>query len=156
VTVAFRPSEVPTATPLVLADAGRLSRLEEHEVARRRATGGTVIALDGPDQAPPSERTVDAHFPAERRALLLTAPVPVFAVVRTSPETVEVHLTTSWPERASRARLRLPVAALRGARQGAFRTSDGAEVKLRFGRAGEALTAELPAFSGYAVLTPET
>ena len=155
VTVAFRPSEVPGATPLVLADAEPLSRLEQHEVERRRAAGGVVIAFVGPDEVHHYERAVETHLPAERRAVHLSATVPVHAALRVSPEEVNLHLATAWPERATRARLRLPLLAVRGARRAIFRTADGAEARLRLSRADDSITVELPTFTGYAILTPE-
>jgi hypothetical protein len=155
VTVAFRPSAVPLGTPLLLADASPLSRLEDREVGKRRAAGSPVLAFPGPDQDPHYERAADAHVPAARRALVVSAPVPLLAALRTTAEAVDVHLATSWPERATRARVRLPLVTARGARKAIFRSSAGTEETVRLSRSGEAVTAELPAFTGYAVLSPE-
>jgi hypothetical protein len=155
-TVAFHPAEVPLSTPLLLADATPLSRLEQRELEKRRAGGGPVIGFDGPGEEARYERAAEAHFPAERRLVQVTAPVPVLATLRSWGEAVDVHLATAWPERATRPRLRLSVLAVRGARKGRFRSADGAEARVRFTRAGEAVTVELPTFTGYAVLSPET
>lgn len=156
VTLALRPSEVPPGTPLVLADATPLSRLERREVEKRRAAGGTILAFAGLGDEVSFGRAVDAVFPAGRRAVALSASVPVIAAVRAYDEAVDVHLATSWPERAARVRLRLPVVATRGARWARFRTSDGAETRVRFSSAGDRVVADLPTFTGYAVLSPET
>jgi hypothetical protein len=156
VTLTVRPSEVPLGTPLVLADAKDLSRLESREVEKRRAAGGTLLSFAGPGDEAPFERSVDALFPADRRAVTLTASVPVIAAVRAHGEAVDVHLATTWPDRASRVRLRIPVVATRGARKAHFRTSDGGETRVRFSSAGDWVVTELPSFTGYAVLTPET
>ncbi len=156
VTLALRPSEVPAGAPLVLADAQPLSRVESRELEKRRATGGVLLAFAGPGDEVSFGRSVDAILPAERRAVAFTASVPVIAAVRAHAGGVDVHLATAWPERAARVRLRLPVVATRGARRARFRMSDGAEARVRLDGAGDWVVTELPTFTGYAVLSPET
>jgi hypothetical protein len=156
VTLVLRPSEVPTGTPLVLADAKDLSRLEAREVEKRRAAGGTQLVFAGPGDEGSFGRSIDALFPAERRAVTVTASVPVIATVRAHGEAVDVHLATTWPDRATRVRLRVPVVATRGARKARFHGSDGTDTRVRFTSSGDWVVTELPSFTGYAVLTPET
>jgi hypothetical protein len=86
----------------------------------------------------------------------VSASGPFVAAIRSHGEAVDVHVATPWPDRASRARLRLPVAVTGGVRKARFFMSDGTEARLRFERSGEAsVMVELPTFTGYAVLTPE-
>ena len=156
VTLALRPSDPPPGTPLVLADAAALSRLEAREVEKRRAGGGTLLAFAGPGDEGHFSRVVDATFTPERRTVSITTAAPVVATLRGHGEAVDVHLATAWPERATRVRLRLPVGATRGARKARFRMSDGSEARLRLASAGDWVSADLPTFTGYAVLSPET
>jgi hypothetical protein len=156
VTVALRPSEAPTGTPLVLADAECLSRNEVREVEKRRAGGGTLLSFSGPGDEAHFSKAVDAQFPVERRAVALAEPAPVIASVRASGEAVDVHLATAWPERANRIRVRLPTVVTRGARRARFRMSDGTAARVRLVGNGRSVVAELPTFNGYAVLSPET
>ena len=156
VSLVLRPSEAPTATPLVLAEGQTLSRLETSEVEKRRSVGGPLLAFAGPGAEADFAKAVEAALPVERRAVTVTAQVPVFATIRTSGGAVDVHLATAWPERASRVRLRLSVVATRGARKARFRSSDGAEARVRLSADGGAVLADLPTFTGYAVLSPET
>jgi hypothetical protein len=156
VTLVLRPSEAAAGTPLVLAGSQPFSRLEAREVEKRGAAGGTQLTFAGPGDEPAFAKAVDALFPAERRGVSVTAPVPVIAAVRGYGDAVDIHLATAWPERATRVRLRLPVLATRGARRARFRTSDGAVVRVRFAGGGDRVVAELPTFTGYAVLSPET
>ena len=157
VTVVLRPSELPAGVPLVLADAEALSRLELREVEKRRSAGATLLGFAGPGDEAAFGKAIDALFPAERRALTVRAPGPLIAAVRSTPDAVEVHIATAWPERASRVTLRLPVTVVRGARKARFFMSDATEAKLRFSSAGDAaVQIELPTFTGYAVLRPES
>jgi hypothetical protein len=156
VTVTLRASEPPPGTPLVLADAAALSRLEAREVEKRQAASGALLAFAGPGDEAHFARLVDAIFTPERRMLSVAAPVPLVAALRAHGEAVDVHLATAWPERASRVRIRLPAEATRGARKAVFRMSDGTKTTLRLATAGDRVTADLPTFTGYAVLTPES
>jgi hypothetical protein len=156
VTVALRPSEAPAGTPLVLADTEFLSRTERREVEKRRAAGGPLLAFAGPGDEARFSKAIDAQFPPERRAVSLKEPAPLIVAVRASGDAVNVHLATAWPERAHRIRLRLPNVATRGARRARFRMSDGSVARLRLLGNGGSVVAELPTFSGYAVLSPET
>jgi len=156
VTVVLRPSELPAGVPLVLADAEALSRLETHEVEKRRLAGAAVLGFAGPGDEAAFAKAVDALFPPERRAITVSASGPFTAALRSHGDEVDVHVATAWPDRANRVKLRLPAALVRGARKARFAMSDGTEVRLRFDRSGEAaVTVELPTFTGYAVLSPE-
>ncbi len=156
VSLVLRPSEAPAGTPLVLADGESLSRLEARELEKRKAAGGVILPFAGPGDEAALAKLVDAALPPERRAVTVTAQVPLFAAIRTSRAAVDVHLATSWPERATGARLRLAVVATRGARRARFRSSDGAEARVRLNGASDFVLADLPTFTGYAVLSPET
>jgi hypothetical protein len=157
VTVTLRPSELAPGVPLVLAEAEALSRVEAHEVARRKAAGAPLLTFSGPGDEAAFAKAVDALLPAERRAVRVSGAAHLVTAIRAHKKVVDIHLAAAWPERVSKARLRLPVLVTRGARKGRFAMSDGTEVKLRFDRSGEAaVSVELPTFTGYAVLTPET
>jgi hypothetical protein len=157
VTVALRPSDLMAGVPLVLAEAESLSRIEAHEVARRKASGAPLLTFSGPGDEAAFSKAVDALFPPERRAVTLSGPAHLVTAIRAHQKVVDIHVAAPWPERVSKARLRLPVLVTRGARKGRFAMSDGTEVKLRFDRYGEAaVSVELPTFTGYAVLTPES
>ena len=154
VTVVLRPSELAAGIPLVLADAGSLSRLEAAEIAKRK--GAPLLTFAGPGDEANFAKAVDAQFPPERRALTVNSPGPLVAAVRSHAAGSDVHLATAWPDRARRVTLRLPVTVTGGARKARFFMSDGTEARLRFERSGEAaVLVELPTFTGYAVLTPE-
>jgi hypothetical protein len=143
--------------PLVLAEAGSLSRIEAHEVARRKTAGAPVLTFSGPGDEGAFGKALDALFPAERRAVMVIGPGHLVTAIRAHQKVVDIHIAAPWPERVSKARLRLPALVTRGARKGRFAMSDGTEVKLRFDRSGPAaVSVELPTFTGYAVLTPES
>ena len=156
VTVALRPSDLAAGVPLVLAEAEALSRVEAHEVARRKAAGAPLLTFSGPGDEAVFGKAIDALFPAERRAVRVIGAAHLVTAIRAHQRVVDIHVASAWPERVSQARLRLPALVTRGARKGRFAMSDGTEAMLRFDRSGEAaVTVELPTFTGYAVLTPE-
>jgi hypothetical protein len=156
VTLVLRPAEAPIGTPLVVAGAETLSRPELREVEKRRAAGGVLIRFDGPGAESGLAHDIDATFPLLGRAVAFTEPAAVLATVRARGEAVDVHLATAWPERAHRLTLRLPALATRGARKARLRMSDGSEARVRLTRSGDSALADLPTFTGYAVLSPET
>ncbi len=155
VTVALRPAEVPGATPLVLADGEPLSRVEAREVEKRRAAGGSLLGFAGAGHEAALARAVEALLPSERRAVVVLSPVALLASVRSRGHDTDVHLATTWPERATKVSLQLSVRVTGGARKATFRMSDGSVARIRFARGGDTVTADLPTFTGYAVLTPE-
>jgi hypothetical protein len=122
-----------------------------------RVGDGTLVSLPplapGGPEAEPISRAVETLRPGGARAAEVTAPSPVAASVWRSPGRVDVHLVTAGQEPVRDATLFLGDGVAPGARRARFRSAAGGDEKLGVHPGRRALSAPLPPFSGYAVLS---
>ena len=118
---------------------------------------GTLVSLPplapGGPEAEPLSRAVETLRPGGARAAEVTAPSPVTASVWCSPGRGDVHLVAPGNEPVRDATLFLGDGVAPGARRARFRGASGADEKLGVHPGRRALSAALPPFSGYAVLS---
>jgi hypothetical protein len=146
-------------TPGQVDSSGRpiVPFLPEGRASGLRVGDGTLVSLPalapGAAEAEPIARAVETLRPTGGRAAEVTAPAPVQASLWRSPKRLDVHLVSLAGEPVQDATLFLDDEVAGGARRARFRSASGADEKFAVHPGRRSLSAVLPPFRGYAVLS---
>ena len=131
--------------------------LPEGRSSGLRVGDGTLVSLPplapGGAEVEPVARAVETLRPKGARAAEVTAPTPVLASLWRSPKRLDAHLFALGHEPVQDATLFLSDDVAAGARRARFRSASGVDEKLAVHPGRRSLSAVLPPFRGYAVLS---
>jgi hypothetical protein len=136
--------------------------LPSARVSGTRVGAGTLAHLPPlvPERGLPGEpepgaldKALHAVLGRGRRAASVASRTPVVTVLHRTGSALLVHLVVPSGERVDAATLFLGVHVAGGVRRGRLVSADGLDARIPMSPSGLAVSAVLPAFSGYAVLS---